>query len=259
RFREQKLVEKYCRETQLLKLIEGSAGKFVENYRTHRRSEDLLAPVQVRLDFVYRDLLRLSPRLLELIVEEPLQFAEAVKYTVYGLVRDQLKTAGLKPIDISQLHAHWRLVGLPYTPGLQFEPRDNCLRLGLTQVQGILSAYTPPENLVLQSIWYCGSGCMRNAIQTSSTDAPLCSGCSRPMSEYQKLRVTEQYHLLAILPGSAIQTPRTTGCLHRAKLVRLRAHTHDCDLKLGGSYLITGYFAGGASTYQIEACHLRSN
>ncbi|KAH8274749.1 hypothetical protein KR026_001342, partial [Drosophila bipectinata] len=259
RFHEQKLVEKYCRQTQLLKLIEGSAGKFVENYRNHRRPEDLLAPVQVSLDFNYRELLRQAPKLLDLVVEEPLQFAEAVKYTVYGLVRDHLKTAGLKPIDISQLHTHWRLVGLPYTPGLQFEPRENCLRLGLTQVQGILSAYTPPENLVLQSIWYCGSGCMRNAIQTSSTDAPLCSGCSRPMSEYQKLRVTEQYHILAILPGCAIETPTTTGCLYRPKLVRLRAHTYDCALKLGASYLITGYFTGSSTNYHIEACHLRGN
>ncbi|XP_052855859.1 uncharacterized protein LOC128264439 isoform X2 [Drosophila gunungcola] len=258
-FHEQQLVEQFCRQTQLLKLVEGSSGRFVANYRSTRRPEDLLAPIQLRLDFDYGQLLEHAPQLLQLIVEEPLQFEQAVRYSVYGLVRSHLKAAGLAPIDINQLHAQWRPVGLPFTPGLQFESPDQQLRLGLAQVQGILAAFTPQETLVLQSIWYCGSGCMRNAIQTSSTDAPLCTGCSRPMSEYQKLRVTETYRLLAILPSSAVQTPRTIGCLHRPKLVRLRAHTHDCELKLGASYLITGYFAGSASTYQLEACHLRSD
>ncbi|XP_017056102.1 uncharacterized protein LOC108097985 isoform X2 [Drosophila ficusphila] len=258
-FHEQKLIEQFCRQTQLLKLVEGSSGRFVANYRQSRRPEDLLAPIQMRLDFNYSQLIEHSPKLLQFIVEEPLQFAEAVRYSIYGLVRSHLKSAGLKAIDINQLHAQWRLVGLPHTPGLQFEPRDYSLRLGLAQIQGILAAFTPQETLVLQSIWYCGSGCMRNAIQTSSTDAPLCSGCSRPMSEYQKLRVTETYRLLAILPSFAVQTPRITGCLHRPKIVRLRAHAHDCDLKLGASYLITCYFSGSATTYQLEACHLESN
>ncbi|KRK06835.1 uncharacterized protein LOC26534478 [Drosophila yakuba] len=257
-FHVQKLVEHFCRQTQLLKLVQGSSGRFVANYRSSRRPEDLLAPIQLRLDFDYRQLLEISPQLLQLIVEEPLQFQEAVRYSIYGLVRSHLKDAGLKPIDINQLHAHWRLVGLPFTPGLQFEPRDQLIRLGLSQVLGILAAFTPQETLVLQSIWYCGSGCMRNAIQTSSTDAPFCSGCSRPMSEYQKLRVTETYRILAILPISAIQTPRITNCLHRPKLIRLRAHAHDCELKLGASYLICGYFASSATTYQLEACHLGS-
>jgi len=36
----------------------------------------------------------------------------------------------------------------PLCPGLQFEPRDQSLRLGLSQVQGILAAYTPQETLV---------------------------------------------------------------------------------------------------------------
>ncbi|XP_070144593.1 uncharacterized protein [Drosophila kikkawai] len=147
-FHEQRLVEQFCRQTQLLKLVEGSAERFVEHYRRTRRPEDLLAPVQVRLDFDYAHLLEQAPRLLQLVLEEPLQFGEAVRYTVYGLVRARLKTAGLKAIDIGQLHAQWRLVGLPYTPCLQFEPRDQCLRLGLSQVQGILAAYTPRETLV---------------------------------------------------------------------------------------------------------------
>lgn len=126
-----------------------------------RRPEDLLAPIQLRLDFEYRQLLDISPQLLQLIVEEPLQFQEAVRYSVYGLIRSHLKDAGLKPIDINQLHAHWRLVGLPFTPGLQFEPRDQLTRLGLSQIRGILAAFTPQETLVsvLQFVHVLAENC----------------------------------------------------------------------------------------------------
>lgn len=42
------------------------------------------------------------------------------------------------------------------------------------------------------------------------------------MSEYQKLRVTENYRLLAILPSACAQTPRTVNRIFRPILVRLR-------------------------------------
>ncbi|XP_033249630.1 uncharacterized protein LOC108152715 isoform X2 [Drosophila miranda] len=147
-FQEQKLVEKFCRETHLLKIVEGTVAAFIEDYRRTRTPEKLLTPLLLRLDFIYADLLTHAPSLLPLIVEEPLQFGLAVKYSVYGLVRDQLKVAGLKPIDIGQLHAQWRVVGLPYSPNLLFDPAAHSLRLGLSLVQGILSAYTPTETLV---------------------------------------------------------------------------------------------------------------
>ncbi|XP_033249601.1 sporozoite surface protein 2-like isoform X3 [Drosophila miranda] len=149
-FQEQKLVEKFCRETHLLKIVEGTVAAFIEDYRRTRTRtpEKLLTPLLLRLDFIYADLLTHAPSLLPLIVEEPLQFGLAVKYSVYGLVRDQLKVAGLKPIDIGQLHAQWRVVGLPYSPNLLFDPAAHSLRLGLSLVQGILSAYTPTETLV---------------------------------------------------------------------------------------------------------------
>ncbi|BFG01187.1 uncharacterized protein DMAD_01004 [Drosophila madeirensis] len=256
-FQEQKLVEKFCRESHLLKILEGTVAAFVEDYKRTRTPEKLLTPLLLRLDFVYGDLLTHAPSLLPLVVEEPLQFGQAVKYSVYGLVRHQLKVAGLKPIDIGQLHAQWRVVGLPFSSSLLYDPAAHSLRLGLSLVQGILSAYTPAETLVLQSTWYCGSGCLRNALQTSATDAPLCPNCSRPMCEYQKLRVTETYRLLAILPSCTVQTPRSANRLHRPTIVRLRAYAYTCDLKLGAKYLITGHFDGSAN-YDFEACHLKS-
>ncbi|XP_068159014.1 uncharacterized protein [Drosophila tropicalis] len=256
-FQVHKIVEKFYRNTHLLKLIEGCVQKFVAHYQDTKRSEDLLAPLQLRLDFVVGDLAKRAPQLLRLVIREPIQFAEAVKYAAFSLVRQQLRLLGHKPVDIGQLHAQWRLVGLQFHPNLLFDPGQQSFPLGLSFVQGILSAYTPPETLVLQTIWFCGSGCLRNALQTSSTDAPLCSNCSRPMSEYQKLRVTESYRLLAVLSISSVQTPRNSGCIHRAILARARDHTYDLDLKLGADYLITGYFTTTSTTYNFEVCHLR--
>ncbi|KRF82439.1 uncharacterized protein [Drosophila virilis] len=218
-FHEQKLIEKFCRATQLVKLIEGTVENFLRNYRRTRKPEEALAPLRLRLDFNYVELVEHAPQLLHLVVEEPLQFAEAVKYSVYGQVRDLLKANandnGIKAIDIAQLHTHWRLVDLPLQQNLLYNPTQYLYRLGLALVNGFLSAYTPPETLVLQSIWYCAGGCLRNAIQTSSTDAPLCPNCSRPMSEYQKLRVTENYRLIAVLPAECAQNPRSVDCIYR--------------------------------------------
>ncbi|XP_032594847.1 uncharacterized protein LOC6565628 [Drosophila grimshawi] len=261
-FHEQKLVDEFCRKTQLRQIIEQAVDSLLHNYRRTRKPEEALAPLLLRLDFNYTELAKHATQLLHLAIEEPLQFAEAVKYSVYGQVRNLLKAAqdnnGLKTIDIAQLHIQWRLLDLPLQTNLLFNPTHHQYPLGLALVSGILSAYTLPETLVLQSIWYCGSGCMRNAIQTSSTDAPLCPNCSRPMSEYQKLRVIENYCIISILPGDCVLTPRTVDCIYRPILVRLRAHTYDCNLKLGANYLITGYYCGTANAYQFEACHLKS-
>jgi len=46
-------------------------------------------------------------------------------------------------------------------------------------------------------------------------------------------------------------------CVSKLIQFLLKAHAHDCELKLGSSYLITGYFTGSSTTYQLEACHLR--
>ncbi|KAL7742838.1 hypothetical protein ACLKA6_012261 [Drosophila palustris] len=234
-FHEQKLIEKYCRESELFKIIEDAVINFTRNYNLTLKPEEALAPFLIRLDFEYTDLIKHGQQLLYLALREPLQFAEALKYSVFGQVRDLLKTNvnGPKAIDIAQLHIQWRLLDLPLHENLLFKPTKYKCPLGLALVRGILSAYTPPEILVLQSIWYCGGGCMRNAIQTSSTEAPLCPNCSRSMSEYQKLRVTENYRLIAILPSVCVETPRQLNRIYRPIL----HHTYDCDLKLGATYL----------------------
>ncbi|XP_030378734.1 uncharacterized protein LOC115627248 isoform X2 [Scaptodrosophila lebanonensis] len=260
-YHEQKLVEQFCRATHLIKIIEGAAEAFVRNYNKSRRSEDALAPIILRLDFTYTDLVTHARDLLELAIEEPLQFAEAIKYCAYGLVRAHIKAVANEPpalktptIDIAQLHAQWRILGLPVQRNLQFDPSQHLYRLGLALVHGILSAFSATETLVLQSIWYCGSGCMRNAIQTTSTDAPSCSNCSRPMTEYSKLRVTENYRFIAILPKACVQTPRVLNQTFRPILVRLRDFTYNCALKLGACYLITGYFSSSPACF--ESCTL---
>ncbi|ALC48293.1 mei-217, partial [Drosophila busckii] len=261
RFHEQKLVEKFCRESQLLKIIEGNINEFLGVYKRSQKRELALAPLIIRLDFHFAQLRALAPQLLRLAIDEPLQFADAIKYSIYSLVRAQLKSAandsGLKVIDITQVHTLWRFLDLPLHRQVLFDPNQHLYPFGLSLVHGILSAFTTPETNILQSVWYCGSGCIRNAIQNISTNAPPCSNCSRPMSEYAKLRITEPYRLIAVLPGACIQTPRTIDRIFRPIIVRIRAHTYDCKLKLGALYLATGYYCTTATTYIFEACHLK--
>ncbi|KAH8411627.1 hypothetical protein KR215_007693, partial [Drosophila sulfurigaster] len=263
RFHEQKLIEKYYRDTELFGLIEEAVAKFTNNYTETRKPEEALAPILIRLDFDYTDLVKHGQQLLHFIYREPLQFDEAVKYSVFGLVRDLLKANsnnGPKAIDIAQLHTQWRLLDIPLQKCLIFCPTKYNCPLGISLVHGILSAYTPPEILVLQSIWYCSGNCKRNAIRSSSTEgkSPLCPNCSQSMSEYQKLRVTENYCIIAILPSASVETTsRQPNRIYRPILIRLRAHTHDCELKLGASYQVTGYYNSTSINYQFESCHLK--
>ncbi|XP_051859721.1 uncharacterized protein LOC117569419 [Drosophila albomicans] len=172
-FHEQKLIEKYYRDTELFGLIEEAVAKFTNNYTETRKPEEALAPILIRLDFDYTDLVKHGQQLLHFIYREPLQFDEAVKYSVYGLVRDLLKANsnnGPKAIDIAQLHTQWRLLDIPLQKCLIFCPTKYNCPLGISLVHGILSAYTPPEILVLQSIWYCSGNCKRNAIRSNSTE-----------------------------------------------------------------------------------------
>ncbi|EDV91930.1 GH24636 [Drosophila grimshawi] len=151
-FHEQKLVDEFCRKTQLRQIIEQAVDSLLHNYRRTRKPEEALAPLLLRLDFNYTELAKHATQLLHLAIEEPLQFAEAVKYSVYGQVRNLLKAAqdnnGLKTIDIAQLHIQWRLLDLPLQTNLLFNPTHHQYPLGLALVSGILSAYTLPETLV---------------------------------------------------------------------------------------------------------------
>lgn len=130
--------------------IEDAVASFTRNYNLTLKPEEALAPLLIRLDFEYRDLIKHGQQVLYFVLREPLQFAEALKYTIYGQVRDLLKAndSGPKSIDIAQLHTQWRLLNLPLQENLLFKPTKYKCPLGLAFVHGILSAFTPPEILV---------------------------------------------------------------------------------------------------------------
>lgn len=155
RFHEHKLIEKYCKQTNLAEKIKETFDSFLLKYTCTRKPEEALAPLVIRLDFEFTELVKHGQQLLYLAVREPLQFADAVKYSVYEQLRELLKSSsntsdrdGLKSIDIAQLHTQWRLLGLPQQPNLFFRPTKYKCPLGLSVLLGILSAYTPPEILV---------------------------------------------------------------------------------------------------------------
>ncbi|XP_039962060.1 uncharacterized protein LOC120775788 isoform X2 [Bactrocera tryoni] len=250
RFRDQKLIERFVRCSQLLKIIEGATELFIKRYRNSKKPEDALGALFVPLHFEYIHFIHNNANeLLHQIIEEPLQFLSAAKYCVYGIVRDQIKLSGntvesnaLKSIDIDQLHIQLRFIGLPLQEDLHFAHYKNCWPPGLSWTTGILSAISEPQWAILQSTWFCSTGCNRNKIKSDSIDAPICNSCGQHMNEYAKLRVTEKYHFLRLLPTSCIENPRVVNKIFRALTVHCKEHVHDCELRLGTSYFIIGYY-----------------
>ncbi|XP_037930004.1 uncharacterized protein LOC119664617 [Teleopsis dalmanni] len=180
-FINQRLIESFLRKSILLKIIEAAASQYTKNYQQTKRPEDTLAAVIVQLPFAYKDFLDSPKELLNLTIDEPIQFMNAVKYCVYSLIRDFVKQTssetGLKSIDIEQVHVQLRFIGLPYQQHLCFDPSKNLYPTNLCSVLGILTALTEPEKCVIQTVWFCSTGCLRNKIKKNSTEVfvYLCS------------------------------------------------------------------------------------
>lgn len=104
---------------------------------------------------VYSDFFNHPLDLLHFVIEEPVQFANVVKYSVFALLRDIFKDSfnsadnnNITSIDIDQVHILIRFIGLPLQQDLCFQPHLNRYPTGLTEVIGILSAFTQPEKVV---------------------------------------------------------------------------------------------------------------
>lgn len=155
-FRDQRQIDTFVRSNKLLKVIEEAADDFIKTYQQSKRPEDAFDAIIVKLPFVYDDFLSHPLELLHLAIEEPLQFFNAVKYCVYGLIREIVKSSAnaagadnlLNNIDIDQVHVQVRFLNLPLQQNLCFEPYTHSYRGGLSLVIGILSALTEPEKVV---------------------------------------------------------------------------------------------------------------
>ena len=120
------------------------------------RQEDNFSAIIFKLPFVYSDFIHYSLDLLQFILDEPIEFANCVKYSVFGLARDFFKDLtkflendGLAfDIDINQVHILINFTGLPLQSDLRFQPHLCSYRTGLSQVIGILSAVTEPSVVV---------------------------------------------------------------------------------------------------------------
>lgn len=76
------------------------------------------------------------------------------------------------------------------------------------------------------------------------------------MSEYAKLRYTQDYFLLRILPVTAVETPKKCNKIFRTLIVKVREHVYDCELILGQRYSITGYFDYRRQSQVLQAWNL---
>lgn len=76
------------------------------------------------------------------------------------------------------------------------------------------------------------------------------------MSEYSKLRHTQNSCLLRILPASSVECPRKLNQVFRALTVRVLDHVCNCPLLLGDRYLITGYYDYSPQKQEFQAWNL---
>lgn len=76
------------------------------------------------------------------------------------------------------------------------------------------------------------------------------------MNEYTKLRYSQNYYLLRILPVESIEPPRKLNKIFRAVTVRASEHVFDCQLTLGDRYLVTGYYNYLSQKEEFEAWNL---
>ncbi|XP_075157375.1 meiotic 217 [Haematobia irritans] len=268
-FRDQRQIENYVRSNKLLKVIEEATHKFLTSYKESKRPEDALDAIIVKLSFIYGDFFGHPLELLQFCIEEPVEFYNAVKYCAFGIIRDILKhqcpavgsggsvtDSSLKFIDIDQVHVQVRFLDFPLQPELCFEPYLNSYRTGISLVIGILSAITETDKIIIQSVWYCSKGCTSNKVKSIALEAPLCSNCNQPMSEYSKLRHTQNYCLIRILPAASVETPRKLNQIYRSITIRVYDHVHDCPLLLGNRYVVTGYYNYSQQSQEFQAWNI---
>ena len=141
----------------MIKIIESVCENFVHNLRvSESRQEDNFNAIIFKLPFVYSDFIQYSLDLLQFILDEPLEFANCVKYSVFGLARDIFKDlkkslendGSAFEVDINQVHILISFIGLPLQSDLRFQPHLCSYRTGLSEVIGILSAVTESSVVV---------------------------------------------------------------------------------------------------------------
>lgn len=129
---------------------------FVNNLRaSESRPENNFNAIIIKLPFVYSDLIHYSLDLLQFIIDEPVEFANCVKFCVFGEVREIFKDltkpeihGSVLDIDIDQVHVLISFLGLPLQSDLFFHQYLCSYRTGLSEVIGVLSAVTESDVVV---------------------------------------------------------------------------------------------------------------
>lgn len=140
------------RSSKFIEILTKEAQKFIR--QQPKSPENNFSAIVINFPFVYAEFLDHSLDLLHFLIEEPVQFKNAVKYCTFALLRDivrDLSQGGDKfkvNIDIDQVHVLTSFVGLPLQKDLLFQPHLNSYRTGISTVIGVLSALTQPEKVV---------------------------------------------------------------------------------------------------------------
>lgn len=217
------------------------------------------APIIMQFKFNYNDLLITSSTFLDILVLEPTLCLSLLNKNIWLFANNVIMSnmGERQPIQLSQLHCTIRFSGLPAGEENKFKfiPFVHPVPLWLTQMHCVLIAYGEHCKYVRQSIWYCSRKCARNTHRIIANqnlnheNIEKCSHCMGDMKEDTMLRTTSDYCLIQVVAAQALQTPIKVGRISRAVTVKLMDELCDNEMKLGGEYMLIGWYSPMTKLY----------
>lgn len=220
-----------------------------------------IAPIIVKFDFNYDQLLAESSDFLELLLFEPVQclsdLREATWLHVSALIEknriEGTLRQGIRDICLQQIHCSIRFTGLPMTEEeFIFRPFTHPVRFGVTVMHCVLSGLAQCGTFIQQSIWYCPSKCVGNDFHvigrcpfdwTQDYICPACTVCTRGLMEHVDYRKVAEYRLIKVhLVENARTQHRSNGWVKWSVTVQLVDDLCDVELKLGDEYIVIGNY-----------------
>lgn len=209
------------------------------------------APINVKFDFDYAELAKVSGVFLELLLFEPVQCLDGLREASHSYI--QHFATGICNVQMQQIHCSIRFTGLPLDEDeFIFRPFVHPIRLGVTTMHCVVSGLGEHGSYVQQSIWYCPSKCTANDCHiigrcpfdwTQNDDSPKCLGCTTELKEHTDYRKVIEYRLIKVHLAESVQTPHNLqGHIKRGVTVQLMEDSCAEKLYLGDEYVLVGNY-----------------
>lgn len=233
---------------------QGDVKKATENYIAGWLSSGfggICAPINVKFDFEYAELAKVSSDFLELLLFEPVQCLDALRDAVHSYIHHVAN--GVGNVQPQQIHCAIRFTGLPFDKEeFIFRPFVHPIRLGVTTMHCVVSGLGDHGSYIQQSIWYCPSKCSGNNCHiigrcpfdwTQNDDSLKCLGCEIDLKEHTDYRKVVEYRLIKVHLAENVQTPHhLQGRIKRGVTVQLMDDSCAAKLNLGDEYVLVGNY-----------------